>query len=167
MQQRIFCGEGHISNWVFYPPAWNSEEPWQSGFTSAELENIFDHMKGCHECRKNEIEATLRWAELCPRVATTELTKSFSMYDSANESFNLLPFDKYSIYLLKHILEYTKGQLINLFRDDSGRVIKITGKTKGNIESGCTFIYEGSTTVIHCYSSKKSEALSRLCQNFT
>jgi hypothetical protein len=146
----MFSDDGHISKWVFFPPAWGGEDYWCQNFSDSEKEQLFSHMKSCHQCQETEIEATLQWAELRPRATRMELIESLETNQSNSKHSNVLPFDEFPEYLLQQILQYTKGRLITLSRDEDGRVIKITGTIDDDIQSECLIMYEESITSIHC-----------------
>ncbi|NLD91337.1 MAG: hypothetical protein GX639_01580 [Fibrobacter sp.] len=145
----IFSDDGHISKWVFFPPAWGGEDYWCHKFSVSEKELLLSHMKSCHQCQEVEIEATLQWVE--QRSSCMELIESLQTNQSNGEHSNVVAFDDYPEYILQHILQFTKGRLITFSRDEAGKVIKITGKTDGNVESESVFIYDGATVSVHSY----------------
>lgn len=151
MNNPFFTKDGHIARWVFFPPAWGGEDYWAEGFTDEEKTALFNHMKVCHACREAEIESTLHWAELRPREKRVELLQTTPAITSPGEPVNNLAFDKYPMYLLDHISQFIRGTTISFDRDKTGRVEKISGVIDGEIESDVRFIYDGSTTTIHCY----------------
>jgi hypothetical protein len=107
-------------------------------------------MKISHICREAEIEAPLHWAELRPRASAMELIEKESTSETQLKAQNL-PFDKYPIYLLEQVLQFSKGDVIEIDRDEIGRVKRILGLIDGEIESDSTFIYDEGSTTIHCF----------------
>ncbi len=150
-RSHLFTADGHVAIWVFFPNAWGGDDYWCEGFSDAEKKEIFDHMKSCHICRAAEIEATLRWAELRPRATNAEILSTSPIAVSAQKNEMNLSFESYPIYLLDYILQFAKGTSIEIDRDESNRVKRLTGMIDGEIESDIVFIYDDDTTTIHCY----------------
>lgn len=151
LKNYLFSEDGHVSKWVFFPPAWGGDDGhWCEGFSEDEKKELFEHMKTCHLCRKAEIEATLHWAEHRPRASTSE---RIGMQAENNDQIPPadLVLEKYPIYLLDHLLQFCKGKIIKVHRDNKGSVQRITGLIESQLESDITFIYEDGSTSIHCY----------------
>ena len=124
MDKNLFYKNGHIKNWVFFPPSWGGEDYWFENFSNSEKELLTNHMKSCNHCREKEIEATLRWAELRPRATRKNLIESSSCSKKLDGTDSVIQFEEYPNYIREHILQYIKGQLIVLSRDEDGKLKK-------------------------------------------
>jgi hypothetical protein len=116
MDSDLFNDDGHIQTWVYFPPAWNGNDVWTTGFTEEQKNKIFDHMKNCLECRRAEIEATLQWAALRPRASKLELIP-VKIADTRGASIvadfdSILPLVEHIEMLVKEIKKILKSGII-------------------------------------------------------